>query len=142
MQRNPRLARYGAEALSTRGHKMGDSKEFRERAARCLELAAEAANDSIKQTFLTLARHWQALAEELERTKRILDDEQGAVKLDRRPHRRKRAVKAKARKNRVAHSKNSKTTRRISKPKSRANGRAFLGILKDVAAGAAARVRV
>jgi len=58
----------------------GDPRECRERAARCLELAAEAVNDGIKQTFLRIAKHWQLLAEELERARSVLDDEKGAIK--------------------------------------------------------------
>lgn len=57
----------------------GDPKECRQRAARCLEFAAEAANEGVKKMFLGLARHWEMLAEELERTKKLLEDEDGAL---------------------------------------------------------------
>src|ERR1700674_3798496 len=67
----------------------GDPKECRERAAHCLELAASSANEGIKKMFLNIAKHWQMLAEELEHTKSILDDEKGAVKFSRKKPRKK-----------------------------------------------------
>src|SRR5262245_58377695 len=82
----------------------GNPKECRERAARCLELAASAANDGIKQMFLNIARHWEALAMELERAKEILNDEKGGVTVGR--HRRHR---------RAAPKKSKRTARRKKK---------------------------
>jgi hypothetical protein len=58
----------------------GDPRECRERAARCLELAASTANEGIKQLFLSISKQWEALAAELERAKKIIDDDQGALK--------------------------------------------------------------
>jgi hypothetical protein len=69
----------------------GDPKECRERAARCLEFAASAANEGIKQTFLNIARQWQLLAEELERAKSILDDEKGTLQFSRKKRRAQRS---------------------------------------------------
>ena len=69
----------------------GDPKECRERAAHCLELAASTANDGIKQMFLTLAKHWQTLADELERAKTILDDEKGGLMLAGKKRQRKKS---------------------------------------------------
>jgi hypothetical protein len=74
-----------------------DPRECRDRAARRLELAAEAANEGIKQTFLNIAKHWQILAEELERAKAILDDEKGAIKLRVKKRRGKRPSSGKLR---------------------------------------------
>ena len=74
----------------------GDPKECRQRAARCLELAADAANDGIKQMFLGLARHWEMLAVELERTKKLLDDEDGFLHLKKKPRRKRKKIAAKS----------------------------------------------
>src|ERR1700682_4465442 len=73
----------------------GDPKECRKRAAHCLELAASAANDGIKQMFLNLARHWEVLAQELERAKSILDDEKGGLQVGESKRRRKRSAAGK-----------------------------------------------
>jgi hypothetical protein len=69
----------------------GDPRECRKHAARCLELAASSANEGIKQTFLNIAKHWQMLAEELERHKTILDDEKGTLKFNRKKRRSKKS---------------------------------------------------
>jgi hypothetical protein len=76
----------------------GDPKECRQRAARCLELAADAANEGIKQMFLNIAKHWETLASELERTKKMLDDEKGALKLVGKPRRKRIQAKGRKRK--------------------------------------------
>ena len=78
----------------------GASRECRKRAAHCLELAADAANDGIKQMFLNLARHWEALALELERAKSILDDEKGGLKVGENKRRRTRSAAGKSKRKR------------------------------------------
>jgi len=75
----------------------GDPKECRQRAARCLELAAESANDGIKQMFLNIARHWEVLAGELERARSILDDEKGTLKIAAKKKRRRKSARARTR---------------------------------------------
>src|SRR5262245_37866353 len=77
----------------------GDPKECRQRAVRCLHLAAETANDGAKKMLLSIAKHWETLAQELERTKKLLDDETGAMHLRR--IRRQKAPKSKRRRRRT-----------------------------------------
>jgi hypothetical protein len=89
----------------------GDPRECRERAARCLELATEAANEGIKQTFLRIARHWQILAEELERAKSILDDEKGTIRISLKKRRKTKPKSGKARKKRKFHAGVARTKR-------------------------------
>lgn len=77
----------------------GDPRECRERAARCLELAAETANEGVKQMLLSIAKQWETLAMELERAKRVLNDEKGAIKIAfKKPRRRKLAAQKRNRK--------------------------------------------
>jgi hypothetical protein len=46
---------------------------------KCLQLAADARNDSIKQHFLSLAATWQGLAKELEKAQQLLEaDDDGS----------------------------------------------------------------
>jgi hypothetical protein len=51
----------------------GDPKECRERAKRCMELAAATDNAALKQSLLDLANKWTRLADDLEATRRMLD---------------------------------------------------------------------
>ncbi len=51
----------------------GDPRECRQHAMRCLQLAAEARNDSIKEHFLSLAATWQGLAKQLEKARDLLE---------------------------------------------------------------------
>ena len=57
----------------------GDPRECRQHAMKCLQLAADARNDSIKQHFLSLAATWQGLAKELEKAQQLLEaDDDGS----------------------------------------------------------------
>jgi hypothetical protein len=51
----------------------GNPTEYRERALRCIELAAAARTKRLTATFLNLAESWQALARNLEGNKGIVD---------------------------------------------------------------------
>lgn len=73
----------------------GDPKECRQRSARCLELAAATVNEGLKKMLLGLAKHWEMLAEEIERTKKFLEDERGALRIGVRNRRRKKSTAAK-----------------------------------------------
>jgi len=53
----------------------GDPRECRRHAMKCLQLAAAARNDSIKEHFLSLAATWQGLAKQLEKAQELLDGE-------------------------------------------------------------------
>jgi hypothetical protein len=46
----------------------GDSKECRERAARCAEFAGYARSAQLKATFLEMSKNWEKLAIQLEDT--------------------------------------------------------------------------
>lgn len=56
----------------------GDPRECRLHAMRCLQLASEAPNESVKAKFVGLAGTWQALANQLEAAQALveLDNEQ------------------------------------------------------------------
>jgi hypothetical protein len=53
----------------------GDPKECRLRALRCAELAKTAKTEQLKATLLDLSKNWVKLAESLERTHALLDEE-------------------------------------------------------------------
>jgi hypothetical protein len=53
----------------------GDPKECRQHAMRCAELAANARTQQLRATLLELSANWVKLADELERTKALLDEE-------------------------------------------------------------------
>jgi hypothetical protein len=53
----------------------GDPKECRLHAMRCAELAATAKTRQLKATLLELSANWVKLAESLEKTKPLLDEE-------------------------------------------------------------------
>jgi len=94
----------------------GDPKECRDHASRCLKLAGETRNVNIRETLLNIAKHWQVLADELDRARAILDDEKGGLKL---------AIGRKAGKRARTKKKKRKvrTTRSRAKPRSkRTNG--------------------
>jgi hypothetical protein len=50
----------------------GDPSEYRDRAVRYAELAAEATTDQLKARFVELSKIWETLAQELERTEVLL----------------------------------------------------------------------
>ena len=51
----------------------GDPRECRQRAMRCLQLAADASNESVKEKFVSLAATWQSLANQLEATQALIE---------------------------------------------------------------------
>jgi hypothetical protein len=50
----------------------GDPKEYREHAANCYVLAAQATSPSAKKALTDLAEHWERLASELESAQNFL----------------------------------------------------------------------
>ena len=53
----------------------GDPKECRRHAARCAELARTARTQQLKATLLEMSANWIKIADDLERTKVLLDEE-------------------------------------------------------------------
>jgi len=53
----------------------GDPKQCRRHAARCAELAAAARTQELKAMLLELSANWIKIADDLERTKALLDEE-------------------------------------------------------------------
>jgi hypothetical protein len=51
----------------------GDPKECRKHAMRCAELAANARTQQLRATLLELSANWAKIADDLERTKALLD---------------------------------------------------------------------
>lgn len=52
----------------------GNPHECRERAKRCLELAAEAQTDAVRQNFMNLAERWSRIAADLDATQELLKE--------------------------------------------------------------------
>ena len=53
----------------------GDPKECRLRALRCAQLAATAKTPQLKATLLDLSKNWVRLAESLEKTHALMDED-------------------------------------------------------------------
>ena len=58
----------------------GDPKHYRLHAMRCAELAAKAKAQELKATLLELSKNWVKLAESLETTEALLDDERTVLR--------------------------------------------------------------
>ena len=54
----------------------GDPKKCREHALRCAELARNAKTKQLKATLLDLSKNWTKLAEGLETTQALLDEDE------------------------------------------------------------------
>jgi hypothetical protein len=53
----------------------GDPKECRLRAMRCAELAATAKTPQLRATLLDLSKNWIRLADSLEKTRALMDED-------------------------------------------------------------------
>ena len=53
----------------------GDAKQCRLHAMRCAELASKAKPQELKETLLDLSKNWVRLAESLEKTEALLEDD-------------------------------------------------------------------
>jgi len=51
----------------------GDSRECREQAMRCADMASEATNPQHKQLLINLAQSWMKIARELERSQAMME---------------------------------------------------------------------
>ena len=53
----------------------GDPRQCRIHAAHCAEAAATATTAQLRATFLGLSKHWEQIAQELEKAQALLDEQ-------------------------------------------------------------------